>query len=437
MRTISITLDAPVTIPDGPPRGNISRTRSYVPGSVFRGAMAGLWITKHGVPDPDNPLRGEFIELFEGSVRWTDLRTEHTSPTPPSVVECKYKPDLACEEFSYDAAVESGSDLPVECPECHGPTARGKGRTRGLRLERHTRTAVTSLGTGRTGTATDETLHTVDSIPAGTVLTGVVHTSGSDTAAQFIDSINGQAIRLGRRKTIQGRATINVTNAETVIPTIRADGRIIVRLVSDAIIIDDAGRSLRRFDQAEFRNVLGDDTLEIDPTSWVRTGSIGGWHNAAGLPKPAEVTILAGSTVSLTGATSVTAADLTRLIGRGIGVRRNEGFGAVTVNPDAWRPAARPSRVDVSADNADTPDVLFTASLEDQKWLAHLLADRTICLDEGRAGPTLAPRRRLDDMAPPLRSRVRELLASTDRSEVNAARDRLADPAGRTNRGVR
>jgi CRISPR-associated protein Csx10 len=436
MHRISVTLNAPVTIPSGPPNGNITRSRDYVPGTVLRGALASVWIARHGPPGPSQPLRNEFIELFEGSVRWPDLRLEHVTPIPPSVVECKYKPTIECETFAYDMADVDNSVYPHDCPQCAGPTSHGKGTSRGTQLERHTRTALVSVGVGRTGTAAEGTLHTVEALPTGADLSGVIHTAGSQVADHFIESLNGEAIRLGRRKTVQGRATITISAAAATAPELTTDGTIIVRLLSDAIIIDDAGRSLSEFDLTEFRTVLGDDSIEIGTPTWVRTGRIGGWHSSAGLPKPTEVTVIAGSTIALTGASDVQQSDLIRLVERGIGLRRNEGFGALTVNPPAWRPSTAETEPDEQRQIDQRYDVLRRASPADQKWLARLLAERLAGFNDDQSGPTAAPRRRLDDMSPALRSAVRDLLASTDPATIRTIRDQLADPANTTNRAA-
>jgi len=76
----------------------------------------------------------------------------------------------------------------------------------------------------------------------------------------------------------------------------------------------------------------GLDTARLSPNSEVRLGRHEGWVAAWGLPRPTVTTITAGSVIMLEGVGRD--ADLERLAVNGLGDRRAEGFGVVSVNDE-------------------------------------------------------------------------------------------------------
>lgn len=62
---------------------------------------------------------------------------------------------------------------------------------------------------------------------------------------------------------------------------------------------------------------------------WTRWCEIEGWHAASGLPKPVERAVQPGSTYLIRCAERADEQARKRLMARGIGLRRREGFGAL------------------------------------------------------------------------------------------------------------
>ncbi len=435
-RPVTIELRAPVTIPAGPPRGNTVATLPYVPGSVLRGALAALWISRHGPPDPGHPRRSEFIEIFEGDTHWPSVYpTPGPGPEPLSVLRCKYRPLEACHDWAVDeASSRAGGSSPSgshrTCPVCGGPTRYGKGQVDGARTVRRTRTALDSLGIGRTGTAAEAQLHTVEALAAGTVLAGSVTLPADGAADAFCDEVDGTTIRLGRRRSVQGAAVVRIGSAlppETA--TSRDDGLAVVRFTTDAILVDDAGRPVAQPDARRLGRALGLPLASIE-RAWVRSGPRGGWHGASGLPKPVETVIVAGSTFLCRPAEAPDAERRLATTLRGAGLRRNEGFGTVEIDPDEWRPlgaavggAARD--FDRSLDDDGSLHSWHGLAGDEVDWLEQMLSQRLVSLERHPDAPPPDLPPRVDKMPARFRSRVRAVLASRDLDEIRRERDEL------------
>ena len=90
--------------------------------------------------------------------------------------------------------------------------------------------------------------------------------------------------------------------------------------------------------------------LDTDVTvkrRWVRHERVGGWNRATNLPKPEELAVSAG-TVYLLRCTQAPAPQRVRaLCDAGLGMRRNEGFGALQLDTEGWSaPAYSPAKPD-------------------------------------------------------------------------------------------
>src|SRR5262249_48620931 len=101
-------------------------------------------------------------------------------------------------------------------------------------------------------------------------------------------------IRVGGRRTTHGRAAVSIRDG--VLPPRaqrRQDGCLVVRLRSSGVFIDDHGRPSRDPNAGELADVLGYRARVV--RRWVRWHTVGGWHIASGLPKPAELAVAPGS----------------------------------------------------------------------------------------------------------------------------------------------
>ena len=329
-------------------------THRYAPGSVLRGALAATWIAENGPPTTATDA-ATFRELFDGPIRYGPLFVTGTVVVPVSARLCKYpQHKKGCQYQAVDAAFETGT----RCPACSGPLESGKGQVilpADVSLERITRTSISK----ETGKAAEGELYAHGALPAGTTLTGYIY-----GRAPWLE--NPRRLRLGGRRTVGGAADYQAAPlppaAAEQLPAewpglalAAADGppaspgdgsRLIIRLASPAVFVDQAGRpSLEPGPALD----LGGATVE---RRWARPVTWSGWHAASRLPKPDEICAVAGSTYEISGPDAVLRDLAERLPWEGIGLRRNEGFGDIRVAYRPWRPPALVDRQDFQA--ADT-----------------------------------------------------------------------------------
>lgn len=306
-------------------------TLPYVPGSTLRGALATAWIRQNGIPDSMNPLREEFIGLFERDVRYGPLFQEGTAVTPLSAVWCKYPSTSVCAAWSTDAAVDG--DV-TACPHCGKGIDTGKGEVADVRVRRILRTRLDEQGR-----ALDANLFARHELEPGLTYRGQV-TGHHPWLAE------PREIWLGGRTSTCGLADIHVADvkdeldAREIPVSPRLDGALVVRFASPAVIVDDAGRASHN-PAREILRVLGmPPATLLSCRCWTRPVRVGGWHAASGLPKPVELAMAMGSVAVLHLDQEPSQEQLRRLADSGIGLRKVEGFGAVDVNPAPWRRAA-------------------------------------------------------------------------------------------------
>lgn len=428
MIDVTVTAEQPLSLLVEPVAGNVAPTADHVPGAALRGALAGRWIREHGAPtEVPADKRAEFIRLFEGSVRYGPLFPVGSSREPLSVVRCKYRPQVRCAAVAWDEAAREEPES--DCPVCGGPTARCKGELEGGAIVEHTRTELggnTTLAERRrlavptdAETAKDKGLHTTRALPAGTVLRGTI----TGDAERWLDSCDGAMIWLGRRKTVAGRARVRLGHAPDPVPSVDDDPtRLVVRLTSPAIVVDAATRPCPDRLHEELARRLG--VSAASEQAWIRPVIVGGWHAAAGLPRPRELAAAAGSVVVLRCQTPPGPAQLAGLASGGFGLRRAEGFGHVELNPSPWRPPAP-----AAASTASSPDhiaVLALAlraelDLRDRRWIAgHLRA----ALTGGRAFDPLAFRR-FRSATPTVQGLLEAAAAVRDRDDVRRLSDEI------------
>jgi CRISPR-associated protein Csx10 len=324
MSALTLTLRQPAQVGDRARSDYVLGTLGYLPGAVVRGAFAAAWIARNGAPAPDSSRRAEFLRLFEGGVRFGALLPAGSQFLPLSVVGHKYPPpDDDCPEVEYDRA--ASDQVPARCPACESPfeqvrAARGKL----VRISRRTSVAISSSGVAlRSQLVTRDTLEP-DQVFGGTIV-------AEDPAS--LGALAGLgAIRVGGRRTTHGLADVTIADGPPP-PTAerRDDGRLILRLRSPGIFVDDEGRPARDPNPAELNTLLG-CKVEV-AARWTRWHPVGGWHLASGLPKPVDLAVAAGSTYLLEPSGPVPGQVLAELGQRGLGLRRQEGFGDLAPPP--------------------------------------------------------------------------------------------------------
>jgi CRISPR-associated protein Csx10 len=344
---LTLTLSQPAQFGDRARKNFVLSTMEHVPGSVVRGAFAAAWLARHGPSRPGTPERKQFLDLFEGGVRFGPLLRDGTEFMSLAVAGHKYDPTGACAVVDYDRAM-TDTDPPAYCPDCRSPIERRSG----LQGERPVPVRRTSVAIGESGTAIPGQLFTRELLHAGQAFRGTL----TATPEQQTVLAGLGPVRVGGRRTTHGLAEVAIRDGGTP-PTAqrRPDGDLVIRLRSPGVFTDDHGRPAREPSPRELERALGVPARVV--RSWTRWEQAGGWHAASGLPKHQELTVSAGSTFQVHPERRVDDTALRTLAARGLGLRRHEGFGTL-----APPPFLRPGRAERDAiQHAET--ARFTALL--------------------------------------------------------------------------
>lgn len=311
-------------------RGLVQTTRpvyDVVPGAVVRGALGTTWWTSptHAYAGPDGVAL--FDRLFETAMSVSAavprVGAQEAQLEPLSWVKCKY-PKEACSKGWHDDAVDvlsGATPWKNACPTCGGGVVRGKGWTLPKRedgrewIVRTTRTAL------KDGIAEDEKLFTRQAIEKDVSLTGVIDLDGDDLEEALGWLTAPKAVSIGGQRSTLGRC--DWTCEAVVVPAQPDPGDLVVRLRSPAILLDDFGGASLDLGRA-IEHACAGEVTEV-ARAWTRPALISGWHGIAGLPKPEEWALEAGSTAVIRGVGE----NGIRTLTRGLGVRRSEGYGEV------------------------------------------------------------------------------------------------------------
>jgi CRISPR-associated protein Csx10 len=320
------------------------QTYLHIPGSVLRGALAGAWLAEHGDPDPVRrgraiipcQRRAEFTELFESGVRFGPLLSPGSYIAPMSVRRCKYPSTPGCKEVAIDEAFTDAP--PGRCPECGGVLEAGRGDVEGAEdlLMDDTRVALTEGETAEEGLLyTRRSLRARDAVDLPVTFTGRL-TAARGTVPEWLT--------LPRRLQLGGRRGTGGAGDYAPGPVASANGqggtsgtgRIVLRLLSPALLVDRYGRPALRPDEELVAELLG--VRARNGRAWTRTAVVGGWHAASNLPKPEEMAVSAGSVFELLLPDGDAPAEgVAALLAHGLGVRRAEGYGWAEQATAPWR----------------------------------------------------------------------------------------------------
>lgn len=297
-------------------------THQHIPGSVLRGALAAVWIARHGTDVTRTP---PFLTAFEGDGSFGPLFSARGRPVPLSVLAHKYDPG-DCPRRWWDRALRGDA---THCEHCREPFEASKGKPQGS-VDLVTRT-TSALDTD--GVALDGKLFSHSAIAATTRLSGWVFGDAAD--GLMLDGEPITTVSLGSRRSLRGRVHLT-TSVDTPEPLERDGSDVILRLASPAVFCDEFGFPADTPDHNELTRALGVNVEPVVPADkWVRWDEVGGWHAASGLPKPAERAVAAGTTYLLRCENPPTDDALRMLHARGIGLRRREGFGALYTTPES------------------------------------------------------------------------------------------------------
>lgn len=350
--TYTLTLLEPVLANSLGGEPNSANSLFYIPGGLIRGAAINAYT---GVKDAGNK---DFHRLFlDGSVRFLNAyplsENGRALPTP-----LKYK---APKYFS-GSAFSTIKDEQIHAIE------------ETWQINVHTQRDA-EAGHAKT---TAGAVYRYISLPAGLILEGAVLVD-DDTDFPTIKALlkETKTILLGKARTAgYGAARLAVKDGLTLNEFNRdlkgQLSKFTLVLLSPAIVRDENGQS--SLDISPVLKVrLG---VEVNITNvYQRAEVVGGFNRTWGLPLPQVTAIAAGSVFEVTA--EVDAEKLITLQETGIGERRAEGFGRVTVNPylpniekdEQWHSVA--ARMDEPATSTDLA----------KNKTAELMVKRLVCKD--------------------------------------------------------
>lgn len=381
---IVVRLDEPVIAGRRPLTGNVLESELFIPGSVLLGALAARALAR------ESPEDEAFLRVFRaGGVRFPDLLPVvrvgddylPTLPAPRDLFTCsRHSGPRALDGHGVWSAlaVDSGpacrvcraAEVTDAKPErvkgylvpLHGKSAGAEGRWKlGLEPREETKIAVDP----RTGRVREASLYHRQTIPAGTLLAGVLFAAPEALArlSRWLDVGDGDAsfeLRLGKR---HGRgyggarlAWLPVKDADRTARRSAIRERITALVDSGApISLVATSRVLLRDALSRVRQSLAPADLgfQVGGTCAVAADQVGGYWRHIGLPRQQEVALEPGSVLRITSGEGDREQLVERLValadGQAVGERQAEGFGrfAVAPFPYAW---------DGSAAAPDDPD---------------------------------------------------------------------------------
>ena len=323
----------------------LSSSLDFLPGSVLRGAFATAFLRRYAKDGTFRRIFGDcgnrFPFCYPGGAG--------ARPVPLSTLACKQEPRRHPMVDGLGAFLLDRE--PTSCQVCGARLTAAAGH-----LERDGRAAVRPRRNVRmhvgirpeTGSVREGALYgvevvlpeTVDDTGRAAPLVLCGDALFDDADAAILSGIAGTPLWFGRsRSSGLGRATVSINEEQPdgVAARLSAwqdapwaslhQGTCFgLTLTSPAILVDEALRARRSLAEM-VRGSLGVvDAAEFSDSKMVR-----GWNVAANLPKSPDLALSAGSVVIAWSTLSATALaiQLENLECSGIGLRRNEGYGAV------------------------------------------------------------------------------------------------------------
>ena len=344
-------------------------TLDYIPGTALRGALAEAYLAEHG--EPDDAFHALFLsEQVQYGDLWPAVSGSPTILIPATAQACKrygLKHEGSFRDTLLDALTDQQSDGKCKCDE---PLDRVMGYLCGLetvdpisvRSRLRVSTAI-ERGTGAVAREMLFTQHTLtgkrkDKDKSELFFRGSIRLASSrlqDELNCFLEK--GKRLFLGAGRS-RGLGEVRVETWQTIAPDSslperwenfnaaaqRAGGDTDKRyfsltLLSHLALRDDllrpvldgiAPHHFRLPDGIEWARYKDSD----QPIRFLSTVTVAGWNAAQGLPKPDTVVLARGSVLLFRCETAQEQDVLTRLAeieAEGVGERRNEGFGRISV----------------------------------------------------------------------------------------------------------
>lgn len=381
---VLIRADEPLLIARRAEAGNQFETLEGIPGGALRGALAWRVAQRAGAEmrQPTSDTYRNFVDLFfRDAVHFStllpmqlDKKFAQGYPTlsaPRDLLTCELYPGYKNDDGHGVHSLTWESTPPDKCPICLQTTkteskleavggflplrSRGVGLTTRFRLQRTTEMHIRLQPDTRRVQTGD--LFGYVLLEPGQYFVGEITCANETTwkalcqmaDLELVGKVNelrlGKASRRGYGKVslVCETASKSPWRGSEVANRVTEPDKVILTLLSDAIVTDPWGRSEQGFEVDWLRRELGlpkGATVEIATEdqhqrrfSAVRT--VDAFNAKLGLPRARDVALIAGSSVRLI-FKEITLPELQNLLAtaeqRGIGLRRDEGFGRVAFN---------------------------------------------------------------------------------------------------------
>lgn len=325
---------------------NVRDVHRVIPGSVVRGALGSAWWSspagRYAGPDP----QPDFVELFARRLEVGQAVPEMAASdksaqlVPLSWVRCKYRCHPQRAVAWHDLAVERRARLAsvTRCPECQGALDYGRGWV--VPEEWSVSTTRTEL---EKGVAKTDLLYTRRAMRATLHFAGeLVVRDGPEIRPQLDWLTTERVLRIGGQLSTMGAChwscdiLPDAREAESPSDATSSawESDMVMLLRSPAVLIDRFGAPSLDLEGAVRDCVQSAGGLVTVERSWTRPVVVSGWYGIAGVAKPEEWAVAAGSVVRLSGLDQLGYSALAR----GIGLRRLEGYGQVVMKSTSELP---------------------------------------------------------------------------------------------------
>lgn len=326
---------------------------SYLPASALRGALAARWLAKHPGVDLAADATGR-AWFLDGAVcylnAYPDLDGERTLPVPASWFVKKEQAedekatiyDLAVAPPPVQLQIKPPKGGPFCIVERNEPERSGDMATL-VAAERTEQVHITLEDVNRRGEGNQ--VFRYEALAPGQDFIGVIIAPEKQDLSKIKALLTEEDLRLGTAH-LAGYGRVAVEALDEIPSGWRecpscsvTDGRIVVTLLSPAILRSDNGQVGWDDGQALASSLgLPADTKVV--AAYGKTSLMGGYNRKWSLPLPQASALTAGSVVVFK-ADQVDQSALQHALDHGIGERRAEGFGRIAVN---WQTSATIAR---------------------------------------------------------------------------------------------
>lgn len=348
MKAITFTLELVqpmlATGLEGDPNAGVSL--NYVPGSVIRGAIIGLYLNRNRkreleLNDAERKL------FFADTVCYLNAYPLVDSEAVTKKFYQRSLPVLLSWQKEKDTKEEATKELKDFCfaePEANYKNLDSQffvfaDESTVLPVKVKTRLAVHTRRNPIKGRADSEdgAVFRYESIASGTKFAGAIISENESLLENIHKLLNGAELTIGGSRTGgYGRArVIEMSDAPKAweelpvrtVEEIKAGQQFTVTLLSNALLRDEDGQF-----QADLAEAFKDVAETVADKTFKRPEIIGGFNRKWGLPLPQAVSLKAGSVFTLTARQQIGADLVQKWLDEGIGERRLDGFGRVAVN---------------------------------------------------------------------------------------------------------